>query len=106
MHDRGVTTVGNVRLWRDEEGWGVIDSPDTPGGCWTHFSVVAISGYKSLAAGQWVVVEWETAEQDGFSYRAVRAWPAGEQPALDRADEPGPSGAYSSTLRIVCDDNN
>lgn len=25
-------TVGTVRTWHDEEGWGVIDSPETPGG--------------------------------------------------------------------------
>ena len=34
----GVQSVGTVRVWHTEEGWGVIDCPDTPGGCWVHFS--------------------------------------------------------------------
>ena len=33
-------TSGTVRVWHAEEGWGVIDSAETPGGCWTHFSAV------------------------------------------------------------------
>ena len=31
---------GVVRFWHDDEGWGVLDCPSTPGGCWTHFSVI------------------------------------------------------------------
>jgi CspA family cold shock protein len=61
-----------VREWDDEEGWGVLDSSETPGGCWAHFSVVEMSGFHSLAAGQKVSLEWESGEQDGFQYRAVR----------------------------------
>ncbi|MBP2412464.1 cold shock CspA family protein [Arthrobacter stackebrandtii] len=37
-------TTGTVRLWNDEEGWGVIDSDATPGGSWAHYSDVAIAG--------------------------------------------------------------
>ena len=33
-----MSTVGTVRVWHRDEGWGVIDSPETPGGCWAHFS--------------------------------------------------------------------
>jgi CspA family cold shock protein len=29
-----------VREWHDDLGWGVLDSPETPSGCWTHFSVI------------------------------------------------------------------
>ena len=47
MSERGV-----VRLWSDEEGWGVIDSPATPGGCWAHFSSVRVAGLGALSAGQ------------------------------------------------------
>jgi CspA family cold shock protein len=25
---------GVVRTWSDEEGWGVVDCPSTPGGCY------------------------------------------------------------------------
>lgn len=71
-----------VREWHDDLGWGVLDSPETPGGCWTHFSVVetpylgsmdgaAVSEYKSLTAGEVVELEWETPGQDDFDYRAV-----------------------------------
>lgn len=96
VHDQVVTTVGKVRQWLDEEGWGVIDSPDTAGGCWAHFSSVAVPGYKSLDPGRSVALEWEVVKQDGFSYRAVRTWPAGGQPVPDHDDEAGSSKAYRS----------
>ncbi len=67
-----MVTSGIVRAWRDEEGWGVIDSPDTPGGCWAHFSSVAMPGYRSLHAGQMVTLDFEDAEQDGYAFRAIR----------------------------------
>lgn len=42
-----MTTQGTVRVWRDDQGLGcrVIDTDQTPGGCWTHFSSVHMSGY-------------------------------------------------------------
>lgn len=97
-----MTTTGRVRFWKEEEGWGVIDCSETPGGCWAHFSVVAVEGYRALAAGQRVVLEW-AAHQDGFSYRAVRTWPADRPPSIDKADPGMPSPAYSSTLTITYD---
>ena len=71
-----------VREWHDDLGWGVLDSPETPGGCWTHFSDVdtpclgyvdgaEVSEYKCLSTGEEVEFEWETPGQDGFDYRAV-----------------------------------
>jgi CspA family cold shock protein len=99
--DGVVTTIGEVSQWRDEEGWGVIDSPVTPGGCWAHFSSVATTGYKALAPGQLVYLEWEAADQDGFSYRAVRCWPVGEQPAPEPSAEAASSPAYGSSLMIT-----
>jgi len=71
-----------VREWHDDLGWGVLDSPETPGGCWTHFAAVdspyfrsvdgaKISQCKALSAGEEVVFEWEAPGQDGFDYRAV-----------------------------------
>jgi cold shock protein len=73
---------GTGREWHDDLGWGVLDSPETPGGCWTHFSVVdtlclasvdgtAVSEYKGLSTGEEVEFDWETPGQDGFDYRAV-----------------------------------
>ena len=61
-----------VRQWDDEEGWGVLDAPETPGGCWTHFSHVEMDGYRSLAPGQRVDLIWESPGQDGYDFRAVR----------------------------------
>lgn len=102
-----MTAVGRVRTWHEEEGWGVLDCVETPGGCWFHHSVIASaesgrgpagSGYRSglrlevdgevvtsdggetevvvhelrtAHEGQEVELEWERADQDGFSYRAV-----------------------------------
>jgi CspA family cold shock protein len=93
-----------VRLWHDDEGWGVLDSAATPGGCWAHFSALAIgNGYRSASAGDVVVLEFEDAGQDGYAYRAVRFWPAGADP-VDRAPDP-PGAAYRSTLTLSFDDD-
>lgn len=95
-------SVGTVRIWHDAEGWGVIDSADTPGGCWTHFSVVAVAGYRSLPAGGRMHLEWEpVVDQDGYRYRARRAWPVGAEPVDTPAQSAG--GAYRSTLTITFD---
>ncbi|MFG2195305.1 cold shock domain-containing protein [Streptomyces sp. NPDC048639] len=70
--------AATVREWHDEDGWGVLDCPGTPGGCWTHFAHVEMDGYRSLTPGQRVeLAEWEGPglEQDGYEYRAVRVVP-------------------------------
>ena len=64
-----------MRFWLDEEGWGVIDSPNTPDGCWAHFSNLKMDGYRTLAAGQAVELAWEQFRQDGYEYRAVTVRP-------------------------------
>lgn len=71
-------TQAVVRTWDDEEGWGVLDCPGTPGGCWAHFSHIETEGdgFRSLAPGARVTLEWEREEQDGYAYRAVRVVPA------------------------------
>lgn len=93
-----MSTLGTVRVWYDEDGWGVIDSDETPGGCWTHYSQVAAAGHRDLQAGQIVELEWEAARQDGFDFRALRAWPRGQPPYDHRVDTSGT--AYTSTLTI------
>ncbi|MFF7232620.1 hypothetical protein [Streptomyces sioyaensis] len=35
-----MAAIGIVREWHSDEGWGVIDSDTTPGGCWAHFGSV------------------------------------------------------------------
>lgn len=71
-----VTAV--VREWNEEEGWGVLDCPQTPGGWFVHFSNLETAGYRSLTRGSIVDLEqWEAPgfEQDGYDYRAVRVVP-------------------------------
>ncbi|PWJ54567.1 Cold shock protein, CspA family [Quadrisphaera granulorum] len=94
---------GVVRVWHDEEGWGVIDAPQTPGGCWAHFSVVLVEGYASLTAGQCVELEWEAARQDGYDFRATSAWPAGHSPVERTAATDAHGGAYSTSLMLTFD---
>lgn len=70
------STTGTVALWHAEEGWGVVSSADTPGGCWTHFSHIDGGGFRELTAGDAVSFTFERLgpgeEQDGFTFRAVR----------------------------------
>jgi CspA family cold shock protein len=74
-HTRRVV-LGIVREWRLEEGWGVIDSAETPDGCWAHFSSINMEGFKALTPGGHVYLVWEPARQDGYSFRAVSVIPA------------------------------
>ena len=78
-----MSTSGIVRVWHSDDGWGVIDSTKTPGGCWAHFSDVAMDGFRQLEAGLDVEFEWEIVEQDGYSFRATRVWPTGLEPFAD-----------------------
>lgn len=68
-------TSAVVREWHPELGWGVLDSDETPGGCWAHFSVIEMDGYRTLEAGESVDLTWETPGQDGYNFRAVRVIP-------------------------------
>jgi cold shock protein len=96
-----VPSEGTVREWSDYDGWGVIDSADTPGGCWAHFSMIASEGYRSLRAGDHVTFTSEASGQDGFGYRAVLVWPLGAgREAPQRPPQSGPSTAYQSSLTI------
>ena len=84
-------------------GGGVLDSPETPGGCWAHFSAVRVAGYRVLAVGQEVLFEHEPAEQDGFAHLALAVWPADRQPVHEVPDT-RESPAYRSSLRLTFDD--
>jgi CspA family cold shock protein len=70
-------TTATVREWYEEDGWGVVDSVETPGGCFVHFSDVETRGLRQLTPGQQVELDWEAPgfKQDGFDYRAVRVVP-------------------------------
>jgi CspA family cold shock protein len=75
-----------VREWHDELGWGVLDSPETPGGCWVHFSMIVtpivsaspgrvLSEFKTLSPGQVVDLDWETPGQEGFDFMGSSVQP-------------------------------
>jgi CspA family cold shock protein len=67
--------IARVQEWRDQEGWGVLDSEQIPDLIWAHFSSIEADGYRSLTAGEWVHVEVEGPlpfDQDGYRYRAIR----------------------------------
>jgi CspA family cold shock protein len=94
-------STGVVRVWHADQGWGVIDSDATPGGCWAGFASVLVPGYRALRAGESVTLEYERAEQDGYSFRAVEVWPAEQEPYRTEAAVEGPSPAYGSTLTVT-----
>ncbi|GAA0467972.1 hypothetical protein Ade02nite_78740 [Paractinoplanes deccanensis] len=98
-----MASVGTVREWNADEGWGVIDSADTPGGCWAHFSAGAMGGYVSFGVGERVRFEWEAPGQDGFPYRAVRVWVDGVEP-VERGRGERAGGAFTSTLTLTFDE--
>jgi CspA family cold shock protein len=101
-HTGGVPSEGTVREWSDHDGWGVIDSGSTPGGCWVHFSSIVADGLGTLMPGEHVTFTYEAGRQDGFGYRAVLVWPAGVEPGTlpQSRTIDGPSAAYQSTLTI------
>ena len=69
-----MASIGTVRTFDADLGWGAIDGPDVPGGCWVHFSAIAVDGFRTLTRGQQVSFRAERARQDGFAYRAVKVW--------------------------------
>lgn len=104
MRDNRVVTVGGVvRVWYSEEGWGVVDSEDTPGGCWAHFSSVLVPGYRALQAGQTVNLDYEQGGQDGYAFQATRVWPAGHEPYTAPGWSSAFDVAYQSELTITFD---
>ena len=93
---------GTVAEWYDEDGWGVLHSDATPGGCWVHASMVR-GPLQRLAIGSAVDFTFEAADQDGYGFRALVVVPEGVDPDDDRTVHGGPGGAYSSSLTITFD---
>jgi cold shock protein len=97
-----MSSEGTVREWNDDRGLGVIDSADTPGGCWFHFSNIVTDGLGTLTPGDRVTFTHEALQQDELHYRAVLVWPPNVEPGTPppaRTND-GPSAAYQSTLTI------
>src|SRR4051812_10800624 len=98
-----MASVGRVRSFDPDEGWGVIDGPEVPGGCWVHFSAIAADGYRRLAAGEGVRFRAEAADQDGDAFRAGKVWTGDAEPAepAEPAQPRDGSGAYRSVLTLT-----
>jgi cold shock protein len=96
--------AGVVSTWHDEEGWGVLASEHTPGGCWCHFSALAMEGFRTLSPGTNVEFLYEVAEQDEYSFRAVEAWPEGQRHRAPASELGG--GESFSTIAIHLDPEN
>jgi CspA family cold shock protein len=62
----GAATRGGVREFYPDEGCGVIDGPDVPGGCWVSFASIVEDGHRRLTAGQDVSFRATPADQDGY----------------------------------------
>ncbi len=69
--------AGVVRAYDADEGWGVIDAPEVPGGCFVLWASIQMGEFKTLTAGQSVTFTYETPgfQQDGFDHRAIQVWP-------------------------------
>lgn len=52
VRKKTAVVTATVREWRDEEGWGVLDSPETPGGCFGHYSDIQAPGFRTLSPGR------------------------------------------------------
>lgn len=70
-----VNAIGTVRWFDQEEGWGVIDSEQTPGGAFVGFPDIEMEGFRWLEPGQsvtFVAVDLSPRDQDGYCWRAER----------------------------------
>jgi len=102
-HTGGMPSRGTVREWDGDRGWGVIDSADTPGGCWFHFAEIVVpEGLGTVRVGDNVTFTHEAVRQDGFNFRAVLVWPPDVSPGTPQRAHPhhGSTSGYQSRLTI------
>jgi CspA family cold shock protein len=62
---------GTVARWDDDEGWGVLTSPELDGDVFAHFTHLQMEGFASLEAGDEVEFGWRSPGQDGCAYSAT-----------------------------------
>lgn len=76
-HGTDGAVAGVVKWFDADEGWGVVDAPEVPGGCFVHFANIEMPEYWQLHAGQQVRFTFERPGflQDGCPYRALAVWP-------------------------------
>jgi len=75
---------GTVRSFSDEEGWGVIGTPEAPEAVFVFFGDIDMAGYKTLEVGHPVDFELEgplpepleIEEGQSFRFRAKSVRPA------------------------------
>jgi CspA family cold shock protein len=69
------TTVGTVKYWSEQKGYGYIASEKTaPWDIWCHFMhITGMDGFRSLSVGDRVEVEYHRFNQESFRYVALRA---------------------------------
>jgi CspA family cold shock protein len=99
-----MASTGVVREFRPAEGWGVVDGPDVPGGCWLHFSVIVMEGFRQLVVGQRVYFDAEAGNQDGYNFRAVKVWLDAVEPADAAVRRLSSSVVYHSSLTLTFDE--
>ncbi|MFB4196350.1 cold-shock protein [Streptomyces carpaticus] len=106
---RSEISTGRVSAWHREEGWGVIESDDTPGGTFTHFSVIDEPAHQfhDLNVGEQVSFEWEAAAQDNFNFRAsrVKRMTSPSSSHENRHVKARGEVGYQSSLEVNWDDN-
>ncbi len=71
---------GFLREWNALDGWGIIDSEATPGGCWVSAAALDHGMPVELARGDAVWFAFIPAEQDGLAFRATQAFTVREPP--------------------------
>ncbi len=98
MPTRSGHADGTVRFWHVEEGWGVLDSPSTPDGCYASFAAIQMDGFRELARGERVSFEFLEFASDGYAYQATAVHRPNH--TIDRARPDRDSSAYSSDLAI------
>ncbi len=66
-------TLGRVKEWSDDEGWGVLVSPEIEGTVFAHHIHIRGQGdgYRSFTAGEQVEFEYNDHGQDGCDYGTV-----------------------------------
>ncbi|WP_152427117.1 cold-shock protein [Curtobacterium flaccumfaciens] len=95
MSDNGI-----VRIWKPDEGWGVVDVDQIDGGIWVHFSAIEGRDFGVLAIGETVAVDWEDVEHPPYAAQATRVTTAGY---VESSRSDSDSGILNSHLTIEWD---
>ena len=115
-----MSSTGGVRVWHLDAGWGVFDSPDTPGGAYADAQSLRLHAVADLSdplasiglrPGTVVEFVWSDAAdtlREGLRFEVQQAWPIGvgatppSPPAVAFSTsfwasegEPGPDGLTS-----------